>query len=150
MSYKYKKTDACALILTVAIAGFGILMTNFIQSTIPEYPSGFGLPQIIIWMPMIMSAIPLIVCIGLMIRAKTKKQPEGPEVHRYRDETIVYTGDYELHKDPTSQDQEKVYLIPTNCPSCNSPLSTEGIDWVGPLQAKCPHCGATVDAEERK
>ena len=149
MGYKYTKTDACGVIIAIAILIFGILMTNFIQSTIPENIE-FGPPQIIILMPMIMSAIPLIVCIGLMIRAKTKKQQEGPEVHRYRDETMVYTGDYEIHSEPKSEEDEKVYLIPTNCPSCNSPLSTENIDWVGPLQAKCPHCGAVVDAEERK
>ncbi|MFW9933191.1 MAG: hypothetical protein ACFFDR_11095 [Candidatus Thorarchaeota archaeon] len=37
--------------------------------------------------------------------------------------------------------------VPVNCPSCNAPLSSETIDWVGPLEAKCTYCGATVRAK---
>lgn len=149
--YKYTKTDACAVIGAITLVGIGYLVSSFIQSTLVGFPSGFGPPPIIAWIPMIVCTIPLMVCIYLMATAnrRARAKSESPTVYRYRDETIVYTGDYEHHKDPTSQDQEKVYLIPTNCPSCNSPLSSERIDWVGPLQAKCPNCGAVVNAEER-
>ena len=36
--------------------------------------------------------------------------------------------------------------IPTQCPHCKASLSHEGIDWVGPLEAKCNYCGGTVKA----
>jgi len=36
--------------------------------------------------------------------------------------------------------------LPSSCPSCGAALSPEGIDWVGPLEARCSYCGATVRA----
>ncbi|MBS3795264.1 MAG: hypothetical protein KGY80_10220 [Candidatus Thorarchaeota archaeon] len=36
--------------------------------------------------------------------------------------------------------------LPERCPSCGASLSHESIDWVGPLEAKCSYCGATVRA----
>ncbi len=78
-----------------------------------------------------------------------KRQQESPTIRRYSAEPIVYTGDYSLHTEPKSQNQKKVYMVPSNCPSCGVSIDTEEIDWVGPLQAKCPNCGAAIDAEER-
>ncbi|TFF91635.1 hypothetical protein EU545_03410 [Candidatus Thorarchaeota archaeon] len=37
--------------------------------------------------------------------------------------------------------------LPATCPSCGANLSQESIDWVGPLEAKCNYCGATVRAK---
>jgi hypothetical protein len=37
--------------------------------------------------------------------------------------------------------------LPNTCPSCNAPLNQESIDWVGPLEAKCNYCGATIRAK---
>ena len=36
--------------------------------------------------------------------------------------------------------------LPEKCPSCGAGLSYEGIDWTGPLEAKCNYCGNTVRA----
>lgn len=36
--------------------------------------------------------------------------------------------------------------LPERCPSCGASLSHESIDWVGPLEAECNYCGATVRA----
>ncbi|TFG33335.1 hypothetical protein EU527_08210 [Candidatus Thorarchaeota archaeon] len=44
----------------------------------------------------------------------------------------------------------RMVRIPTECPKCNAPLSHESIDWVGPLEAKCSYCGATVRAKFEK
>ncbi|MFW9849514.1 MAG: hypothetical protein ACFFF4_10245 [Candidatus Thorarchaeota archaeon] len=40
----------------------------------------------------------------------------------------------------------KTVRLPTKCPSCGAAISQEGIDWVGPLEAKCNYCGGTVRA----
>ncbi|MDF1537894.1 MAG: hypothetical protein P1Q69_03220 [Candidatus Thorarchaeota archaeon] len=40
----------------------------------------------------------------------------------------------------------KMVRLPDRCPSCNASLSHEGIDWVGPLEARCNYCGGTVKA----
>ena len=43
-------------------------------------------------------------------------------------------------------DRRVVYQLPRRCPECGGSLSNEEADWVGPLQAKCPYCHATVEA----
>ena len=44
-------------------------------------------------------------------------------------------------------DRRIVYQVPTTCPECRGSLSNEDIDWVGPLQAKCPYCQTTIEAQ---
>lgn len=36
--------------------------------------------------------------------------------------------------------------LPERCPSCGAAISQEGIDWIGPLEAKCSYCGGTLRA----
>lgn len=43
-----------------------------------------------------------------------------------------------------------VYQLPTKCTECNASISTEDVDWVGPLQARCPYCHATIEARRRR
>ncbi len=52
------------------------------------------------------------------------------------------------HQGQTRSDgtEMKTVRLPDRCPSCNASLSPEGIDWVGPLEARCNYCGATVKA----
>ena len=149
--YKYTRTDGCAVIFAIALFGFGIYLSSFIQSTMPSFPEGFGPPPIILWMPAIMTAVPLVICMYLMATANKRHKAKVARagVHRYRDETMYYSGDYKLRSDTESEAPEKVYLIPTNCPSCQNPISEESVDWVGPLKAKCPHCEAIIDAKEK-
>jgi hypothetical protein len=40
----------------------------------------------------------------------------------------------------------KTVRLPEKCPSCNAAISHEGIDWTGPLEAKCNYCGGTLRA----
>jgi len=40
----------------------------------------------------------------------------------------------------------KTVRLPPKCPGCGAAISQEGIDWVGPLEAKCNYCGGTVRA----
>ena len=149
--YKWTKTDGCAVIAAIVLVGIGYLASSFIESTTVGFPEGFGPPPILIWMPMIMCSFPLIICIYLMATADKRAQAKAAKagIHRYRDETIVYTGDYQLDSEPKSKEPEKVYLIPTECPSCFEPISAEVVDWVGPLKAKCPYCEAIIDAKEK-
>ncbi|TFG33124.1 hypothetical protein EU528_01325 [Candidatus Thorarchaeota archaeon] len=36
--------------------------------------------------------------------------------------------------------------LPEKCPSCGAAISQEGIDWTGPLEAKCSYCGGSLRA----
>ena len=150
--YKYTKTDAAAMIGAILIAIVGFLMSNLIANSMPEgLPEGFGPPPIVVFMPAIMTSIPLVICIVMAATAnrRHRAKSESSTVHRYRDETMVYTGDYQLDSEPESKEPEKVYLIPAECPSCQSPINADVVDWVGPLKAKCPHCGEIVEAKEK-
>jgi len=149
--YKYTKTDFCAVIFAICVLIIGYFVSTFIQNSMSIIPEGFGPPAIIVWVPMIMSSIPLILCIYLMATAdkRARAKSVSSDVYRYRDDTIVYTGDYEIHKEQESKEDDPVYLIPTNCPSCDGALNAHEVEWIGPLQAKCPHCGKTVKAQKR-
>ncbi len=48
--------------------------------------------------------------------------------------------------------KEKSYIHepPRVCSECGATLSSEEIDWVGPLSVKCPYCGATHATEKRE
>jgi hypothetical protein len=54
----------------------------------------------------------------------------------------------ERHRGRTRSDgtEMKTVRLPERCPSCGAAVSQEGIDWVGPLEAKCSYCGATLRA----
>ncbi len=52
-------------------------------------------------------------------------------------------------REPSGSGTPVVYTPPPNCPNCGAPLSDETVEWVGPLQAKCPSCGHTVEAKKR-
>jgi hypothetical protein len=40
--------------------------------------------------------------------------------------------------------------LPNECANCGAHLSPKDIDWVGPLEAECNYCGATVRAQFEK
>ncbi|TFG33048.1 hypothetical protein EU528_01740 [Candidatus Thorarchaeota archaeon] len=42
--------------------------------------------------------------------------------------------------------QTTTVRLPLKCPSCGAEVSHEGVDWVGPLEAKCGYCGGTMRA----
>ncbi|MBN2230217.1 MAG: hypothetical protein JW779_11575 [Candidatus Thorarchaeota archaeon] len=54
----------------------------------------------------------------------------------------------ERHRGQTRSDgsQMTTVRLPERCPSCGAAISQEGIDWVGPLEAKCTYCGSTLRA----
>lgn len=49
--------------------------------------------------------------------------------------------------DVVKVDRRIIYQVPSKCPQCGGSLSNEEVDWVGPLQAKCPFCRTTVEAQ---
>ncbi len=37
--------------------------------------------------------------------------------------------------------------LPHKCPTCTADLSDSNVDWTGPLEATCGHCGAVIQAK---
>jgi DNA-directed RNA polymerase subunit RPC12/RpoP len=64
------------------------------------------------------------------------------------------TGAFGLAMNPrmlaASKEKSYVYQPPRFCSDCGAALTSEGIEWVGPLTIKCPYCGATQPAEKRE
>lgn len=54
----------------------------------------------------------------------------------------------ERHRGQTRSDgsEMKTVRLPERCPSCGASISHEGIDWTGPLEAKCNYCGGNLRA----
>jgi predicted Zn-ribbon and HTH transcriptional regulator len=129
----------CFMVLWCTIA-FGMGITSL----------QWGAPFLFVLAPFGMGIFGIVVCLAGFLTQR-KKQQQEPEIGRYHSESIVYTGDYSLRTENQSQGRgrKSIYQIPSQCPSCGAAISTEEVDWVGPLQAKCPYCNATIDAAER-
>lgn len=54
----------------------------------------------------------------------------------------------ERYRGETRSDGSEIRTVrlPDRCPSCGAATSHEGIDWTGPLEAKCNYCGGTLKA----
>ena len=50
----------------------------------------------------------------------------------------------------TPKEKSFVHEPPRFCNECGASLSSEQIEWVGPLSVKCPYCGATHATEKRE
>ncbi|NHI90345.1 MAG: hypothetical protein EAX87_12535 [Candidatus Thorarchaeota archaeon] len=48
------------------------------------------------------------------------------------------------------KEKSYVYEPPRFCTECGASISSEQIEWVGPLSVKCPYCGATLATEKRE
>lgn len=54
--------------------------------------------------------------------------------------------------DTEERPREKSYIHepPDVCPNCKAAISNEDVEWVGPLSARCPYCGATLKTQKRE
>jgi hypothetical protein len=91
--------------------------------------------------------IPLFCGLFACRRSRRSMRPS----RRYMDTISV---EAPMHAIP-DEHQEKVMThgsrtttvrLPLNCPSCAAVVSHESVDWVGPLEAQCSYCGATMRA----
>ena len=101
----------------------------------------------------IIASILIPLCIGLFAcrRIRRTAQPMRMGRRRRLDSVLI---EAPIHAIPEDR-QEKVMThgtrtttvrLPVNCPSCDAVVSHESVDWVGPLEAKCSYCGATIRA----
>ena len=94
----------------------------------------------------IIASILLPLCFGLFACRRMKRRTlpihesfavEAP-LHAIPDK---YQGSIQRHGSQTT-----TVRLPLKCPSCDAEVSHEGVDWVGPLEAKCGYCGGTMRA----
>ncbi|MHA1247171.1 MAG: hypothetical protein ACTSPE_07575 [Candidatus Thorarchaeota archaeon] len=96
--------------------------------------------------PMIIAGM-IVVGIGVALAVRSRRPRSGVQP------TSVVGGPptppgprTEYRSYQSDSDVPRVVTLPTSCPSCGAPIVSEEIEWVGPLEARCSHCGAIVRA----
>jgi len=88
--------------------------------------------------------------LGIMAIVSFVRQIHAPQELPLVTRHTTYSGasptEYVLSQ---TQGRKIVYQVPSRCPFCGAPISNEEVDWVGPLQAKCPSCMSSINVEER-
>jgi hypothetical protein len=113
-----------------------------------EWPSGVGAGivvgfvifsiTIVLWMGFIGTFLVIFATLVLINRQIDEQAQKSKE------ESLVKSGSM-----PTSitMDHRINYQVPTNCPECGVSLSNDDVQWIGPLQAKCPFCQTTIEVQ---
>ena len=130
-------------------AGKAVAVCFFIMWVIITFGMGFtflqwGAPGIIGIVPFMMGIFGIVMCIAILKAKSTAKR-----LPRLGSGYSISTGDSMYVERPSVSERKVIYQVPERCPSCGAPLSDEEVDWVGPLQARCPYCFATVNVTPR-
>jgi hypothetical protein len=104
----------------------------------------WGVPFIFVLTPFLFGVFGLFFCLCLMRADFTSPLPRTYTAAPFSGPT----GDSSYSSDHL--EQRTIYQVPNRCISCGASLSTEDVDWVGPLQIRCPYCSATMDVEEKR
>ena len=99
----------------------------------------------------LMLIVPLIFFVVVVIIIVKVCRP-GAVISKAVDSFVVEAPQFAIPKPQrgktrTDGAQIKTVRLPTTCPNCSAAISPEKIDWVGPLEAQCKYCGATVRAK---
>ena len=144
-----KSGNVVVICFFTLFCGVAFGMAGFILQMSSSSP--FGVPFFLPLVPIGMGLFGFVMCVAILRQGR-----RGASGHSgmpiYRDETVVYTGDYSIRPDISRETRgsKSIYQVPPHCPSCGADINTEDVDWVGPLQAKCPYCSATIEAQERR
>ncbi|MFW9768432.1 MAG: hypothetical protein ACFFF9_01065 [Candidatus Thorarchaeota archaeon] len=97
----------------------------------------------------IIASILIPLCCGLFACRRSRRSIRASR--RRMDSILV---EAPIHAIPEEQQgsvmthgsQTTTVRLPLKCPSCGAEVSHESVDWVGPLEASCGYCGATMRA----
>jgi hypothetical protein len=106
------------------------------------------------WLFIIIAAsILLPLCLGLFACRRIRRSNRPVRMGRRQsiDSVLVEAPMYAIpdeHQERTMTHGSRTTTVrlPLNCPSCDAVVSHESVDWVGPLEAQCSYCGATMRA----
>ena len=112
---------------------------------IPGFFQSLSFFEMIMLIAVLSFLIPLVICIVAVRRTRrTTKQVmdtilvEAP-MHAIPED---HEGSVQVH----GSRRTTTVRLPTTCPSCGAQVSHESVDWVGPLEAQCGYCNATIRA----
>ena len=109
-----------------------------------------GAPSVLTFFSFMFGLFGLLFCIACFKKPGEPLDIEEPRaaIYRLQEPPIIPVESEDLEPSPMKR-EKSVYQAPSKCTSCGASISSESVDWVGPLQIQCPYCNATIDAEER-
>ncbi len=95
--------------------------------------------------------VPAIVCIFAIVMMGKACQASSAAIGGFTMEAPTFVIP-RRHRGRTRDDGSEVRTVrlPEKCPTCSAALSSQDIDWTGPLEARCNYCGGTVQARFEK
>jgi hypothetical protein len=89
--------------------------------------------------PFAMGLFGVIMCIAVLRGSSSQTKISYPKTSG----VSSYSGDRMTSR--RREERRVLYQVPARCPSCGAHINEEVVDWVGPLQAQCPYCNATIE-----
>ena len=117
------------------------------DSHIPGFFQSLSFFEMMILIIVLITVIPLVLCVFIIRRARRTSAP------LMRTQSILV--DAPMHVIPEEHQgsvqthgsrRTTTVRLPVECPSCGAQVSHESVDWVGPLEAQCGYCNATIRA----
>ena len=117
------------------------------DSHIPGFLASLSFFEMMILITVLITVIPLVLCVFIIRRARRTSAPLR------RTQSILV--DAPMHVIPEEHQgsvqthgsrRTTTVRLPVECPSCGAQVSHESVDWVGPLEAQCSYCNATMRA----
>ena len=114
---------------------------------IPGFFASLSFFEMMILITVLITVIPLVLCVFIIRRARRTSAP------LMRTQSILV--DAPMHVIPEEHQgsvqthgsrRTTTVRLPVECPSCGAQVSHESVDWVGPLEAQCGYCNATIRA----
>ncbi|TFF95672.1 hypothetical protein EU546_02825 [Candidatus Thorarchaeota archaeon] len=100
---------------------------------------GSPVPIFVALIPFGMGLFGVVMCIALLRGSVGQTAISYPKTSG----VTSYSGDSMSSGD--ARERRVLYQVPVRCPSCGANINEEVVDWVGPLQAQCPYCNATIE-----
>jgi len=114
---------------------------------IPGFFESLSFFELIMLIMVLAFVIPLIICLFTVRRTRRRAIPV-----RRTESILVDAPDHVIPQDYQGSVQTHgsrrttTVRLPVECPSCGAQVAHEKVDWVGPLEAQCNYCGATIRA----
>jgi hypothetical protein len=105
----------------------------------------FGAFSLMFFVIMVSVVIIIIVVVVFVCKAGSSVATSMTRGFTIDAPSFVIPDRYRGHRRSDGSEMTTVRL-PEKCPSCGAAVSHEGIDWTGPLEAKCSYCGSTLRA----
>jgi hypothetical protein len=114
---------------------------------IPGFFQTLSFVDIMILVSILAGVLPIVCCIvfswrrsrrGTLTKMRTQSILVDAPEHAIPD---YHEGSVQTHGSRTT-----TVRLPVVCPSCGARVVHEKIDWIGPLEAQCSYCGATIRA----